>query len=504
MSDANRTSVRFAKEASFRTQPATPVYKEVRFTSESVNYTPSTDTSSEINASRQVTDLILTGYEAGGDVAAEYSIENADVLMEGTFCNNWLRTPEIYNGASWEYGNAAAATRISAVAATSITVTATSTLAGSTANNPTTVFLANNLIRLSGFGDANDTIFVVSASAGTSITIAGGTVNAAPAVTARVKVIGYQGAAGDITAVTAGGNALTSTTLNFTTLGLIVGQWIKISGEGGAFSFVTAANNGYCRISAIAATRLSFDVVPTGWTTDAAAGKTIRLYYGDSIRNGIIEWSYRMEKQYGLIAGTRYAYFRGMEVSSMAMTADTRAIVTQTFTFMGSDGIVPSVTRDASAITETISAGTVMDSSNAVPMILENGSTVGTPNFVSSFAFTVDNNLRAKAAIGSPGAIGVGQGRSDVTGTLGTYFGDESYLAKLINNTASSVTILFRDLSKLKGELWDVPRIKYSGGVPEVTGIDTDIFANLTWQAIKDITNNRDYTILLSRFDYLA
>jgi hypothetical protein len=504
MSDANRTSVRFAKEASFRTQPATPVYKEVRFTSESVNYTPSTDTSSEINASRQVTDLILTGYEAGGDVAAEYSIENSDILMEGTFCNAWLRTPEIYNGASWEYGNAAAATRITAVSATSITVTATSTLAGSTANNATTVFLTNNLIRLSGFGDANDTIFVVSASAATSLTIAGGTVNAAPAATARVKVIGYQGASADIAATTVGGNALTSTTLNFTTLGLIVGQWVKISGEGGAFSFATPANNGYCRISAIAANRLSFDVVPTGWATDTGTGKTIRLYYGDTIRNGVTEFSYRMEKQYGLIAGTRYAYFRGMEVSSMTLTADTRAIVTQSFTFTGSDGIVPSVTRDSSAITESISAGTVLDSSNSIAMVLENGAAVGTPNYVSSFALTLDNNLRQKAAIGAPGAIGIGQGRSDITGTLGTYFGDESYLAKLLNNTASGVTVLFRDLAKLKGELWDVPRLKYSGGVPEVTGIDTDIFANLSWQAIKDITNNRDYTLMLCRFDYLA
>jgi hypothetical protein len=137
-------------------------------------------------------------------------------------------------------------------------------------------------------------------------------------------------------------------------------------------------------------------------------------------------------------------------------------------------------------------------------MILENGSAVGTPNYVSSFNFTLDNNLRAKAAVGQAGAIGVGQGRSEVTGTLSTYFGDESYLTKLINNTASSATFLFRDLAKLKGELWDIPRLKYSGGVPETTGIDTDLFANLTFQGLRDLVNNRDYTLLLTRFDYLA
>lgn len=502
MSDANRTSVRFAKEPSFRTAPGTPLYKEVRFTGESVNYTPATDVSAEINATRQISDLILTGYEAGGDVGAEYSIDNADVLMEGTFCNNWLRTPEVLNGPSWKYG--ASATRITAVGATSITLAATSVLAGSAINSTGTAFLVNNLIRLTGFNNANDTIFLVTASAATSLTIAGGTVDAAPAATARVKVIGHQGASGDIAAVTAGGNAITSTALNFTTLGLIVGQWVKFSAEGGAFSFAQVNNRGYCRISAIAANRLSFDVVPAGWTADTGAGQTIRMYYGDTIRNGVAEFSYRMEKQYGLTGGTRYAYFRGMEVGSMTITADTRAIVTQGFTFMGSDGVLPSASRDAGAITENSGIGSVLDSSNSIPMILENGAAVNTPNYVSSFGFTVENNLRAKAAVGSAGAIGVGQGRADVTGTLSTYFGDETYLSKLINNTASSVTFLFRDLPKLRGELWDMPRIKYSGGVPEVTGIDTDIFANLTFQAIRDLASNRDYTLMLSRFDYLA
>jgi hypothetical protein len=422
--------------------------------------------------------------------------------MEGTFCNNWVRTPEVLNGPSWKYG--ASATRITAVGATSITLAATSVLSGGAINSPGTVFLAGNIIRGTGFNNGNDTLYVATASAATSITIAGGTVDAAPAVGARIKVVGHQGGTGDIAAVTAGGNAITSTTLNFTTLGLVVGQWVKFSAEGGAFSFATVANRGYCRISAIAAQRLSFDIVPTGWTADTGTGQTIRMYYGDTIRNGVIEFSYRMEKQYGLISGTRYAYFRGMEVASMAISADTRAIVTQTFSFMGSDGTVPSGTRDVSATTESAATGTVLDSSNSVPMILENGGAVGTPNFVSSFAFTLDNNLRTRAAVGSAGAIGVGQGRSDISGSLATYFGDETYLTKLINNTASSVTFLFRDLAKLRGELWDVPRIKYSGGVPEVTGIDTDIFASLTWQGIRDATANRDYTFMLNRFDYLA
>lgn len=502
MSEANRTAVRFVKETSFRTPPASPFYQELRFTSENVNYTPTTEVSSEIDSTRQVKDLILTGYEAGGDVSTEYSIENADILMEGVMCSRWNRLPEVHNGASAEYQGTA--TRITAVGATSITLAATSVIAGTTINSTGTAFVVGHLIRGTGFNDANDTLYAITASAATSLTIAGGTVNAAPPATARIKVVGFQGASGDIVATVTGGNALTSTTLNFTTLGLVVGQWVKVSAEGGAFSFNTAANLGYCRISAIAAQRLSFDVVPAGWGADAGAAKTIRVYFGDSIRNGTTNTSFRMEKEYGLTAGTRYAYFRGMEVSSMAINADTRSIITQTFTFMGSDGIIPSASRDASATTVLPNDNSVLDSSNSVPMILEAGVAVAAPNYVSSFSFTLDNNMRALSSVGSPGAIGVGLGRSDITGTLATYFGDETYLTKLINNTASSATFTLRDAAKIKGEIWDIPRLKYSAGVPEVTGIDTDIFASLSFQALRDMSSARDYTVMLSRFDYLA
>jgi hypothetical protein len=34
--------------------------------------------------------------------------------------------------------------------------------------------------------------------------------------------------------------------------------------------------------------------------------------------------------------------------------------------------------------------------------------------------------------------------------------------------------------------------------------VDTDIFSNLAFQALRDVLNARDYTVMLSRFDYAA
>ncbi|MFX9185023.1 hypothetical protein ABTN69_19710, partial [Acinetobacter baumannii] len=49
-------------------------------------------------------------------------------------------------------------------------------------------------------------------------------------VGASVRVVGFQGASGDIAAVTSGGNGLSSTALDFTTLGngVAAGRWVYI------------------------------------------------------------------------------------------------------------------------------------------------------------------------------------------------------------------------------------------------------------------------------------
>jgi hypothetical protein len=498
--ESNLTALRVAKEPSFGVAPTNPIYKEVRRTSDAISFTPTNEVSAEIESSRQVTDLINTGRDAGGDTAMEMSIENMDSFLEGLFCNTWNRTPEVANGARWEYG--ATATRITAIAATSITLAATSVLSGSITNATGAAFVSGHLVRLSGVAAGNG-LYKASASTATSITIAGGPTDAAPAATARVKVVGFEGAAGDIAATITGGSALTSTALNFTTLGLMVGQWVKISNEGGAFSFTTPALNGYARISAIAASRLSFDITQGIFAADTGTGKTIRVYFGDTIRNGVTPFSYRLEKQYTLAAGTRYSYGSGQMPSSLALTAETRGVITASLSWMGSDLSQPSATRDAGAVTEGISTNSVLDASNSVPMIMEAGAPLTAPNYVSGFAFTLDNGLRARNSIGSPAAIGMGLGRANLTGTLTTYFGDETLLAKLRNGVASGATIAFRDAANACGEIWDIPRLKYTSGFPEVPGIDADLTTPLGFQALRDLANGRDYTVLLSRFDYL-
>lgn len=519
MADANRTAVRIVKEATAGTIPSNPVFRNVRYTSESMSFTPQTEISNEIDSTRQVNDLILTGFEAGGDLAMELSMGNSADLLEGVMFNKWHRTPTIVNGMDITGdGQASLGTNITNLTSTVLTVTATKTISGtggSAAMVANTAFAVGHLIILENFAAAanNRVPARVTASTTTSITCGGAsfTADASPAAGsassrgASVKVVGFQGVADDIDATASG---LSSTLLNFTTLGLQVGQWVKLTG----FTTTATANNGYARISAISATALTFDVLPSGWSTKTETG-TVSGYYGDFIKNSTTDITYAIEVQYELSAST-FLYYRGMKPASYNLNADTAQIVSESVSFVGFNALDATTSRGSSnfrgsavtfgtPVTASSLGYSVFDSSNAVPFVLEGGSPVSGPNFVSSFSIALENNLRPQSAVGNLGAVGVGAGRCLVTGNLNTYFGNTTAYNKLMQNTSSSFTVGFRDSAYNKGMLYDLPKIEFSSGQPDVTGVDSDVFLDLGFQAVRDLAGGRDYTMLIQNFDYL-
>ena len=485
MSDANRVALRYVEESVFGTTPATPAFQEFRYTSSSLAYAPNTVTSDEIRSDRQITDLALVGFESSGNTNHELSFDAFHDLFEGAFFNDWTEKPVVKNASS--------DTPISDVSATQITLGAACTS-----------FKTGHLCLMTGFGtSANNKLAKCTADGATNaITFAAATFTAEAVVPAgaRVKIVGFQGVAGDLDAAT-GPNRLTSTTLDFTTLGLSVGEWVKLGGSGVNDKFlVTAGCNGWARISAISANALTFSVVPTGWAASAETTSTLMVFFGDILRNGIVEKSYSLELEYAGMAVTEWEYYTGMEVNSLAFTADAQAIMNLEFGFMGKSASV-SGSRFAGATTLAAASNEVMNTSSNVGSIREGDSEVSTPNFVMSMSLTIENNLRMRNAIGSAAAIGIGVGRANVTGEIQTYFGSTALLAKLRANTASSIDFRVNDPTGTKAYIFDMPRVKYQSGAPEVQGIDTDIMLNLGFQAVRDPTLG--YTIQLQRFEYL-
>jgi hypothetical protein len=89
--------------------------------------------------------------------------------------------------------------------------------------------------------------------------------------------------------------------------------------------------------------------------------------------------------------------------------------------------------------------------------------------------------------IGQIGAYGIGTGRCVVTGTLTTYFGDGSIVAKILAGTASSVDFVAKDAAG-NSLLVDLPRLKYTSGSTPAPGQDQDVVVDANFQAIKHST----------------
>lgn len=486
LQSTNRVKISRAREATFGVIPTSPVFKNKRETSSSLSANPQTVISSEIRSDRQVTDLILLGYQAGGNFAGELSFKAYDDEMEEALQNTWVTNPYIEV--------LTIDTEISDVSTTTLTVSA-----GGAA------FKVGMLTATAAFTTAaNNKIARVASSGATSIVYPAATFSAEAAqipVGANVRVVGFQGAAGDLVAVIAGGNAITSTALDFTTLGLTVGQWVYVDPTVGANSFATVGVSGWCRISAITATRLSFGRAPSTWAADAGAAKTVRVFISEFISNASTVRSATIERQYLDHSPVSYEYLRGQTVDKFGVAADAQKIATITVDYVGSDSTV--VTTRASGATDVIaSTNFVLNTASNVDAIAFDGTAVGTPNYLMKADFSINNNLRRQTAVGVSGIVGTGNGEFDVTLSLDFYFGDKTVLDKVVNNTLTSFNLaLGRNDGNKEAYMFDFPSIKLATGSPGVSGKNADVMISATAQAIMDATLL--YTVSISRMWYL-
>jgi hypothetical protein len=89
MTNSSQTRLAYVVESVYGTTPATPTFKEARFTGESMNANIETTTSNEIRADRNVTDVIQTGQNAGGAVDIELSYGSFDDWLESLLFSTW-------------------------------------------------------------------------------------------------------------------------------------------------------------------------------------------------------------------------------------------------------------------------------------------------------------------------------------------------------------------------------------------------------------------------------
>ncbi|MAR56001.1 MAG: hypothetical protein CMM93_02355 [Rickettsiales bacterium] len=97
IAESSQTRVAYIREATPGVTPATPAFKELRYTGESFKHDRQNTTSNEMRPDRNVTDLTQTAGGASGGFNFELSYEAFDDFFEAALCGAWA-TNKVING----------------------------------------------------------------------------------------------------------------------------------------------------------------------------------------------------------------------------------------------------------------------------------------------------------------------------------------------------------------------------------------------------------------------
>lgn len=495
--NSNITGLSFAEEASLNVLPGTPIWYALEpNTYAELGSTFTLVARETINATRQRLKGTITDETAKAGFNIDLTQRNLTRLFQGYFFADALEKPatQPLNGTQ--------------IPITSVSATQYVAAAG------LGIFLVNHLIAPKNFlNSANNGLKQVSAVAAGAITIVGGglTIEAAPPAAAQFEAVGYRCAVGDVALTVVGALILlSSTALDFTTLGLNLGEWIYLGGDAVANHFATAADTGYCRISSITAHVLTFDLTSFAPVADAGAGKLIDIYFGKVIMNAttpanVKRRTYQLERTLGNDgSGTQSEYLVGAVPDALTISiADAKKIACDlsfvgldTQSFSGTIGVkagtrvgLPGEPPINTSQNVFLSRLAIVDPTTLNPLPLY--------GFASSITIDIKNTATPNKAIGVLGGFDVSVGDFNVSGKLTAYFSTIAAVAAIKN--ASNVCLQTIIALNNAGMVFDIPLLVLGGGLNKVVK-DKPIEVDLTQDAAKCPNG---YTMLACFYEYL-
>jgi hypothetical protein len=484
MADTNATRLGFIREVTAGLLPASPAFTRFRYTgAPDLGKTPTSQESEEILDSGELTDTSVTAQDIGGSVNIEFSHESYDDLLEGAMRGTYQT----------KRAEKTQALGLDVSDANTILVTTTAPLA------------IGDVIFTQGYANgANNGVFVISAvvvDVSIDVTLIGGGAPGLIAETAPAgaafHVVGDDAATNiDASAASGGTATLTATGADWTTYGLLPGDFIRVIG----FS-QNVANDGFYRVvDATSATVLTVDQLPDGYAADDGTGGDFVIFLGERLQNATDRFTYSIQELFTDVNVTGPNELRqllfGCGVNLLSLQIDSEAFVTGSMTFVGEDAVFRNVLESGETFVEA-PATTPLNTSSDVARVFEGGGALDSSNCVQSMSVEVNNNLEKKPCVGKVGGAGFRRGQYSVSGAMTTYFDDESKVEKVTNNTETSINLGFIDPAG-RSYVLDMPRVKFTEGGPSVPGRNDDVIADLAYQALRDATFG--YTTKLMRF----
>lgn len=286
------------------------------------------------------------------------------------------------------------------------------------------------------------------------------------------------------------GNTITATAGTFSAT-TQAAKYVKVAGA------TNGANNGIKRLVSATSTVLTL----AGTTTSAdpltvdetGSSLTVSSNYA---RNGTTLSTFLVEKHFTGPTTPRFDAIIGTVFNEWSLNMEAQARILQTFGVMGAKMLDATATHGDGGNT-TASTRDIVNSTSNVGAILLDGSALAVN--LSSFAMSLNNNLRERPAVGRLYTLEHGSGTIDLTGSLETYFEDGTMLAKFLNHTSFALDIPIIDSD---GNLFSIhlPKAYISDeGAPTADGINTDIILTNNFQATYDSTAG--YLIQVDQLD---
>lgn len=464
---------------------------------------------SPIDPSRQNKKGTPTDLDASGGYNTDVTQNNLTRILQGFFFADVRMKPSTLS-----FALGIANTAISSVTAATKTYAAASGLL---------LFnKAGYLLKASGFANAsNNGIKTVASATATTVVVTETVIDeASPPVNAKFEVVGFKGTAADLSIAVVSGipSLVSAAAVNFTTLGLTLGEWIWIGGDAVGSRFVN--NQGFARISAISATALTFD--DTEWTpvNEAGTGLTIQLFFGTVIRNEktpslIKRRSYQIERTLGEgpeaeNPGDQQAeYLEGSVCNELTLNIPQADKFNADLTFVACDntqrsGAVDDKTK-SSTLGVLISAlgedalNTSSDVRRIKMAVVDPATSRPTPLFgyVTEATTTINNGVTPNKAVGKMGAIDTSAGNFVVSGSITAYFTSIAAIRAIRQNADVAFSTILA--SKNAGMVWDIPLLGLGGGRLNIEK-DAPITVPLEPQAAEC---SNGYTLMYVNFAYL-
>lgn len=267
--------------------------------------------------------------------------------------------------------------------------------------------------------------------------------------------------------------------------GVVVNAWIRPAGA------AQSANNAYFKVSAVTTTVITVQQVgATPRMVNEGPTAAMTLKQGSQIVNGTTFTSYAIERRFTDLTN-EFSIFNGMAIDQLSLNTQKDGIVTGAFRFLGRT----EASAAATAAGSTTAAPTedVMNAIDDCKMVVENG---GAQYDVTALTVQLRNNLRARLQVGTLGAVSMGVGSVEVSGTHQAYYTSKAVMDRYLNYGATSLAQGF--YKNGKGYVFDFPRIKYSAGRRVGGGINADVMAEMSWNAMLDPTEL--ITVRVARF----